>query len=196
MSSFNRAQIAEEQSKIKFLSEELTLEHALFHLEDHTLLRGSLAAFELDASVFERRAQAFHDLFDDDNLLPVVSGAMLAAGDYSRRVNHRFSKTRVGSNMAQWRDDILTGSGRERLATVRDALGPPPDIAAERESDVRTALDSYTNAWLMDVESENKFDWRWYFVRYKIMRDGRSGIYAPRNEFAQLQRVHARQEKR
>ena len=178
VSSFNRAQIAEEQSKIKFLNEEPALERALFHLEDHNLLRGSLAAFELDASVFERRAQAFHDLFDDANLLPVLSGALLAAGDYSRRVNHRFSKLGSGSNIAQWREDILTGSSRERLETVRDALGDILDIVAERESDVRTALESFANAWLTDAEAANALDWRWYFVRYKVMRDGRSGIYA------------------
>ena len=178
VSGFNRAQIAEEQSKIKFLNEEPTLERALFHLEDHTVLRGSPAAFELDASVFERRAQAFHDMFDDANLLPVVSGALLAAGDYSRRVNHRFSKLGSGSNMAQWRDDILTGSSRERLKHVRDALGHLLDIVAERESDVRTVLESFTKAWLTQREAANDLDWRWYFVRYKIMRDGRSGIYA------------------
>ena len=177
-SRFNQAQVADEQRKIKFLNEEPTLESTLFHLEDHDLLRGSLAAFELNALVFERRARAFHKLFNDDNLLPVVSGALLAAGDYSRRPNHRSSKLGSSSNMSQWRDDIFTGSSRERLATVRDALGQILDIVAERTSDVRTALESFRKVWLTDAESENTLDWRWYFVRYEIMREGYSGIYA------------------
>ena len=177
VSSFNRAQVADEQLKIKFLNNEPTLERALFHLEDHTLLRGSLAAFKLDALVFERRARAFHELFNDADLLPVLTGALLAAGDYSRRPNHRSSKLGSGFSLSQWRDDILTGSSRERLATVCDALGHVLDIVAERKSDVRMALESFTKVWLTDVESENTLSWRWYFVRYEIMREGRSGIY-------------------
>ena len=178
VSSFNRAQVAEEQLKIKFLNDEPTLERTLFHLEDHTLLRGSLAAFEFDALVFERRARAFHELFDDANLLPVITGALLAADDYSRPLNHRFSKLGSGSNMSQWREDILTGSSRERLATVRDTLGHLLDFVTERRSEVRTALESFTKAWLKDAEATNALDWRWYFVRYAKMREGRSGIYA------------------
>ncbi len=177
-SSFNRAQVGDEQLKIKFLNEEPTLERTLFHLEDHTLLRGSLVALKLDAGVFERRARAFHELFKDADLLPVLTGALLAAGDYSRRPNHRSLKLGSGSNMSQWRDDIFTGSSRERLTTVRDALGHILDIVAERTSDVRTALESFRKVWLTDAESENTLNWRWYFVRYNIMREGYSGIYA------------------
>ena len=76
VSDFNRAQVTDEQMKVKFINEEPSLERILFRLEDHTLLRGSLAAFELNALVFERRARAFHDLFDDTNLLPVLTGAL------------------------------------------------------------------------------------------------------------------------
>ncbi len=178
VSSFNRAQVAEELLKIEFLNEEPTLERILFHLEDHTLLRGSLAAFEFDTVVFERRARAFHDLFDDRKLLPVLTGALLAAGDYSDRTKNRFLKLGSSSSMSQWREDILTGPSRGRLATVRDALGRLLDFIAVRESDVRTALETYTKDWLKDWEAANALDWRWYFVRYATMREGRSGIYA------------------
>jgi hypothetical protein len=178
VTSFNQAQVADEQLKVEFLSHAPDLERALFHLEDHPLLRGSLAAFELDASVFERRARAFHELFADPTVLPVLTGALLAAGDYSRRVNHRFSKLGSGSNMSQWREEILTGSSRAHLADVRDALGRLLDTVAEREGDVRSVLETFTRAWLDGVDASNGLDWRWYFVRYAEMRSGRSGIYA------------------
>ena len=182
VSSFNKAQVYDEKLKIGFLSDEPTLERALFHLEDHPLLRGSLAAFDLDALVFERRAQAFHELFDDANPLPVINGALLASGDYSRQLSHRMSKLGSGSQERQWREDILTGSSRDdHLATVRDVLGRLLDVVAERGGDVHTALTSFTEAWLKDKEAkkaENGLDWRWYFVRYEEMRAGRSGIYA------------------
>ena len=177
VSSFNRAQVADEQLKIKLLNEDPTLERALFHLEDHTLLRGSLASFELDASLF-KRARAFHELFDDANLLPVINGALLAAGDYSRRVNRRMVKLGSGSHKMQWREDILTGSSREGLTNVRDALGRLLDVVADREGDMQTALTSFTDAWLENMDAANGLGWRWYFVRYAEMRAGRSGIYA------------------
>ena len=178
VSSFNQAQVADEQLKIEFLSKAPLLERALFHLEDHPLLRGSLAVFELDASVFERRARAFHELFSDPTVLPVLTGALLAAGDYSRCANHRFSKLGSSSNMSQWREEILTGSSRAHLADVRTALRRLLDTVAEREGDVRSALETFKKAWLDGVDAANGLDWRWYFVRYPEMRAGRSGIYA------------------
>ncbi|MCY3581330.1 MAG: DUF262 domain-containing protein, partial [Chloroflexi bacterium] len=184
VSNFNGLQVGNEQRKFEFLSKNPTLEGALFRLEDHDLLRGSLAAFEpLDASVFERRARAFHELFDDANLLLDFTGALLAAGDYSR-VKHGKSMLGSGSNMRQWREEIFTGYSRERLvslATVRPALVHILDIVAEQKGDVQAALRSFTKAWLEDKEAEkaaNGLDWRWYFVRYEEMRKGHSGIYA------------------
>ena len=178
VSSFNQAQVTDEELKVEFLNQAPHLEHVLFHLEDHPLLRGSLAVFDLDPSIFERRARAFDELFADTAVLPVLTGALLAAGDYSRRANHRFSKLGSSSNMTQWREEILTGATRAHLADVRDALGRLLDAIAEREGDVPSALEAFTNAWLDSVDAANGLDWRWYFVRYAEMRSGRSGIYA------------------
>lgn len=178
VTSFNQAQVADEELKVEFLSRAPLLERARFHLEDHPLLRGSLAVFELDASMFERRARAFHELFADATVLLALTGALLAAGDYSRRANHRFSQLGSGSNMTQWREEILTGASRAHLAGVRDALGRLLDTVAEREGDVRSALETFTQSWLDDVDAAKGLDWRWYFVRYPEMRAGRSGIYA------------------
>ncbi|WP_437611909.1 DUF262 domain-containing protein [Sorangium sp. So ce834] len=178
VSSFNQAQVTDEQLKVEMLSKAPTLERHLFHLEDHPLLRGCLAAFELDATVFERRARAFHELFAESGLLPVLSGALLAAGDYSRRVNHRFLQLGSVSNVSQWREKILTGASRAHLVGVRDALGRLLDAVVERDGDVRSALESFTNRWLKSQDDANGLDWRWYFVRYPEMRAGQSGIYA------------------
>lgn len=182
VSSFNQAQVADEELKGEFLSQAPHLERVLFHLEDHHLLRGALAVFELDPSAFERRARAFHELFADAAVLPVLTGALLAAGDYSRRANHRFSKLGSGSNMTQWREEILTGATRAHLADVRGALGRLLDAVAEREGEVRSALEDFTKTWLDGVDAASGLDWRWYFVRYPEMRAGRSGIYASGTE--------------
>lgn len=178
VSGFNQAQVADEQLKVDFLSKAPDLKHILFHLEDHDLLRGSLAVLELDNLVFENRARAFHDLFANEAVLPALTGALLAAGDYSRCVNHRFLILGSGSDMSQWRKDILTGTSRRDLADVRDALGRLLDAVAKRTGDVHSVLESFTNDWLRSIEAANGLNWRWYFVRYPAMREGRSGTYA------------------
>ncbi|HWA24360.1 MAG TPA: DUF262 domain-containing protein [Lacunisphaera sp.] len=177
-SSFNQAQVADERLKIDFLGKSPALEQHVFHLEDHPLLRGCLAVFELDATIFERRAQAFHALFAAPTLLPSITAALLAAGDYSQRINHRFRQLGSGSEPSQWREEILTGSSRAHLSHVREALGHLLDAVAELEGDLQAALASFTRDWLSSRDTEAGLDWRWYFVRYAEMRAGRSGIYA------------------
>jgi hypothetical protein len=175
--AFNQAQVADEKLKAEMLAKAPSLKHCLFHLEDHPLLRGCLAAFDLDVTTFEPRARAFHELFTEANLLP-LTGALLAAGDYSLRTNHRF--VQLGSSVAgvQWRDEILTGSSRAHLAGVRLALGRLLDVIAAHKGDVQSALATFTQDWLDNVDYTNGLDWRWYFVRYPEMRAGSSGRYA------------------
>lgn len=175
--TFNQAQVADEKLKAELLEKAPALERALFHLEDHPLLRGGLAAFDLDVTKLERRARAFHELFAEANL-SLLTGALLAAGDYSQRINHRFLLLGSSVDLAQWREEILTGSSRAHLAGVRDALGRILDVVATREEDVRSTLIAFTQAWLENTDHAKGLDWRWYFVRYPEMREGRSGIYA------------------
>ena len=105
---------------------------------------------------------------------------MLAAGDYSRRLNPRFLQFGSGSNLAPWRD-LLTGASRAQLAGTREVLGRLLDAVAECDGDVRSALESFTSRWLETKVEASGLDWRWYFVKYPKMREGRSGIYTGAN---------------
>lgn len=178
IAAFNQAQVADEKRKRAMLGEVPALAHDLFRLEDHPLLRGALAAFELEPVVFAQRARAFHEMFADASLLPILTGAMLAAGDYARRINHRFVKLGSGISRTQWREEILTGAGRVELAGVRSALGAVLDAVAGRTGDIGPALEAFTGNWLARHDCARAYDWRWYLVRYPVMRTGRSGIYA------------------
>ncbi|ADC63222.1 DUF262 domain-containing protein [Allochromatium vinosum] len=177
--SFNQAQVADEQLKVQFLEQTPDLKDVLFRLEDHTLLRGALAAFEFDATVFEKLANAFHAVFATPAVLPVLTGALLAAGDYSRRIDlNRFSKFGSGVILAQWRTEILTGSSRAVLTPIRRSLGHLLDVVAQGNGDVVLALKDFTQNWLNNFDAAQGLDWRWYFVKYPEMRAGRSGVYA------------------
>jgi len=178
IASFNQAQVSDEKLKADLLKTAPELELHVFELEDHPLLRGCLAAFELDPVMFEQRARSFHELFANKNVLPVLTGALLAAGDYSLRSKLRFTQLGSGSELSQWREEILTGSSRARLAGVRGAFGHLLDDLANRKGDIMSALELFQKAWLEDQDERGGLDWRWYFVRYQEMRAGRSGIYA------------------
>jgi hypothetical protein len=180
VSAFNQAQVADERLKAELLARSPGLERSLFHLEDHPVLRGCLAAFELDETVFERRAGTFHQLFADPACLPFLTGALLSTGDYSRQLNHRVSQLGSGSNLAPWRE-LLAGAGRSHLATTRDVLGRLLDAVAEANGSLQSSLDSIQNNWLDATVHGNGLGWRWYLVKYPTMREGRSGIYVGSN---------------
>jgi len=175
VTAFNQAQVADERLKAAFLEEHPELTPTLLRLEDHHLLRGCLAAFELDASVFEQRARAFHKIFADSSDLPSLTGALLATGDYSRRLDPRSFQFGSSWTHAPWRD-LLTGAARPQLATTREVLGRVLDAIVHAVT-VREGLDSITNQWLATKVEAEGLDWRWYFVKYKVMREGSSGIY-------------------
>ncbi len=177
ITSFKQAQVAEERLKVDLLVQEPALACPLFHLEDHRILHGCLAAFELDGGVFERRAQAFHRVFStEDQQLPLLTGALLAAGDYYRPLNRRFLQFGAVNNDNPWRI-LLAESDRDDLAATRQALGILLDAVAEHPGDVRSALEGFTQRWLGNKVAAAGLDWRWYFVKYVQMREGSSGIY-------------------
>lgn len=178
--AFNRAQVEDERLKAELLARAPALKRALFRLEDHPVLRGCLAAFELDAPVFDRRASAFHKVFSDPECFPSLTGALLATGDYSRPLNHRASQFGSGSNLAPWRE-LLTGAGRSHLAATRDVLGRLLDAIAQAHGSIQSALGAIQKEWLGSTDDSKGLEWRWYFVKYPAMREGRSGIYVGAN---------------
>lgn len=171
---FNQSQVAEERSKREFLAEFPSLERSFFQLEDHALLRGSLGAFELDATVFEARALAFHRLFKKENLI-ALTGALLAVGDYSRP-----GSLRLGSSVefVRWRDEILAGVHKSQLSGIRHCLGVVLDYLSAHGGEPREVLTEFAEKWLQSIDPSTGLDWRWYLVRYPVMRAGSSGLYA------------------
>jgi hypothetical protein len=180
VSALNQSQVADERLKTQLLATSPELERPLHHLEDHSVLRGCLAAFELDASVFARRAGAFHRLFADLGYLRPLTGALLAVGDYSRQPGNRAFQFGSGSNLAPWRE-LLTGAGRSHLGETRKVLGRLLDRVAQANGDPREVLEAIQTEWLEATDASAGLGWRWYFVKYAAMREGSSGIYVGSN---------------
>lgn len=177
VATFNQAQVADERLKETLLGRHPEIETSLYQLEDHPLLRGCLAAFDLDAAVFQTRALAFHRLFSDRDQLPAITGALLSTGNFARQLNPRFFLLGSSSNYAPWRD-LLTGVGRTHQGGLRAVLGRFLDEVAHTNDALNDCLAVIRTKWLDQQEVSPAFDWRYYFVKYPAMREGRSGIYA------------------
>jgi Protein of unknown function DUF262 len=102
LATFNTNQVNEEKAKRDLRSGPPELGSAVDRLEDHPILRGTLAAFELDASIVDR-AQAFEPVFEFEHW-PTLTGALLATGEYQRDYpnsdHHRFGSTHHGERVA------------------------------------------------------------------------------------------------
>lgn len=173
--AFNRAQIEDEQLKRAFLEEHPELAEALFRLEDHSLLRGSLHAFTLDAATFEQHAAAFASLMKGTGQWLGLTGALLASGDYGRHLNNRDLQLGSASNTEPWRY-LLTGTTRAGLRNTAQALAAVLDAVS-----AGTSTTQVRETFLNERAAARRFDWRYYLVRYDTMREGPSGIYASVN---------------
>ena len=179
--SFNQAQVANENDKAALLAEHPTLKGPLYSLEDQRLLRGCLAAFELDPtgnpSLITQRADAFYTLFNTSACWPQLTGALLALGDYSRKdprwTGYSFCDFGAPRSEKVWRD-LFKGRPEQRLSS---ALMNLLDQVAENHHDL-TCLETIQEEFLNQCQQNSVLDWRYYLVKYPAMREGASGRYA------------------
>jgi Protein of unknown function DUF262 len=182
LNTFNDRQITEEELKEKLLSRHSghpDLQEALHCLEDHGLLRGCLASFDLnmDADTFIRRAELFHQIFSADVNQPYIKigAALLASGDYSQhpRRDDRFQfgspdRTRVWLELLTGNDIANT---KKALMKMLDDYGNAAGASVEER--LQAVVDDYLDRQL----KARNLDWRYYLVKYPEMRFGLSGIY-------------------
>ena len=120
--TFNQNQVADEHAKQEFLAQHPELEPAVEALEDHPILRGTLAAFDLDAATVAARAAAFEAAFAPEHW-PALTGALLAIGEYQRDYPdwdyHLFGSPTTES---VWRTVLVDRGDRASLARTRAVL--------------------------------------------------------------------------
>lgn len=172
-------QVEDERYKTELLDAEPGLTESMCRLEDHSILRGTLSAFELDTSVFERRADAFVVAFAEPDQWIRLTGALLATGDY-QQLRRYWQSWRFGSSApdreAIWRD-LLTDLTREDATNTREVLGTFLDGFVESGRDLADYCDQVMTDFLADREERLHLDWRYYLVKYPSMRSGASGLY-------------------
>jgi hypothetical protein len=176
---FSGNQVEDERRKQKFLNASPELADALFRLEDHPILRGTLSAFELDSDNFRHRAEAFETAFGHAAHWQELTGALLATGDYQRR-RPKSSAWQFGTSSAGqegvWRY-LLAETTFDALSATRAVLGEFLDGLVASGSDAPEHFETVMGEWLAERETAEVFDWRYYLVKYSSMRAGATGIY-------------------
>jgi hypothetical protein len=176
---FSGNQVEDERRKKRFLDASPELADALFRLEDHPILRGTLSAFDFNSDTFRQRAEAFEAVFEDRRQWLGLTGALLTFGDYQRQ-RPGSSAWQLGTssrdNETVWRY-LLTGTTRQSLSSTRTVLGDLLDGLAGTDGDVGEYFEAVTDTWLSEREDSKIFDWRYYLVKYPSMRTGATGIY-------------------
>ncbi len=149
---------------------------ALFRLEDHPLLRGSLQAFELDADTFARRAAAFESLW------PRRTAGATSPAPCSPPATTRGAATTAICSSAPRR--IANRGGTCSPEHLARTCGEPPRLSArcstlslQGRHRASPCGKSGERSSARERRTEN-FDWRYYLVRYRRDAQGASGIYA------------------
>lgn len=181
LKSFNRAQVEEESSKASFLSANRSVElgETMCRLEDHDLLRGNLAMFDLnvDERVFIRRARAFGAIFSGKTSYEQVSQALLACGDYSQKIAADRFQFASPSLASVWRD-LFVARSRPGVDNTKATLTKLLDaVHDEGLVDIEPALRKISEDYLREAVASKKYDWRYYMTKYPAMRSGKSGIF-------------------
>jgi hypothetical protein len=175
--TFNQNQVVDERSKQEFIDEHPEREPAVQRLEDQSILRGTLAAFDLDVATIAPRAAAFEEAFAPEHW-PALTGALLATGEYQQDFAdsdyHLFGSPRTES---VWRAVLVARGDRATLARTRGVLATFLDTLAASEDPVGMQLGAIADKFVEDRVARAELDWRYYLVRYPWMREGNSGIY-------------------
>lgn len=184
--TYNKRQVDEERCKADFLAQRPGhpgLRETLHRLEDHDLLRGCLAAFDLDvdAATFAGRAGLFLEVFTEDGNPPFkeVSAALLACGDYSRKTSEgRYQFGSPSPDLSSiWRQLLANPAGADFARTSRALLKMLDTLAATAGASIPARLQAIANGYLAGQEAAKRFDWRYYLIKYSTMRAGYSGLY-------------------
>lgn len=165
--------VADEAHKWKVMDDSPAVTNAIHEIEDSSLLRGRIQAFDLEPRKLTSRASAFSAV-RDASLRDLLGAALLTKGDYSRRVKWGDTVRQLGSSAKDdsWMDLLTTGK-REELAFVRDPLRALLDDVTQRMAaglDVGSALEEIRTEWLATEEAEQRFTWRFYLARYSGAR--------------------------
>ncbi len=170
---FNKRQIDEEAIKQQFIRDNIHLITPLYKLEDHHLLQGCLAIFELNDEI-EKNSAIFRSIFKQQCDYDLISRALLTFGDYSQSYDWR---RRLGNrNNSVWRELLTPSQRRGEFLNTKDVLSQfcafqIQNSQCEPGNIVSTFLESF------EINTDLPKDWIYYYIRNSEFRHNEDGFY-------------------
>jgi len=166
---YNVRQKEEERKKIEWLIDNAEKEDELYHLEDHSLLKGCVSIVDLNSS---SNFKKFRLLFNNCNK-DLINRILLTIGDYSQFISWRFQ---LGAkyNESVWFDifhPTKQRSGFEDTFKILNNLLSNLEESNINDEFIEKCIDSYLE------NKETPKEWSYYFIKYNPMRQGNFGMY-------------------
>lgn len=166
---YNVRQKEEERKKIEWLINNAEKEDELYHLEDHSLLKGCVSIVDLNNN---SNFKKFRLLFNNCNK-DLINKVLLTTGDYSQFISWRF-QFGARYNESVWFDlfhPTKQRSGFEDTFMILNNLLSTLDESNINDEFIEKSIDTYLE------NKEIPKDWSYYLVKYNSMRHGNFGMY-------------------
>lgn len=169
--NFNVNQITEEKEKLIWTEMYPDQAETLFALEDHELLDGQISILGIDHIDYAAR---FASLFSCDRKL--VDRVMMTIGFYGQSSKSYKWRYQLGSanNNDGWRELFHKGANDGFEKTSKVLI----ELLAKSETFTNEMLQSMINSFLSACETESRFPWEYYYVKYDAFRPYTYGKYA------------------
>lgn len=172
-SKFNSTQTKEEQEKELFIGSHPELKEAIYKLEDHFLLQGCIAIFNLTEDLNDYQ-NSFCQIFNDNCDYEVISSALLTFGDYSQQYSWR---RRFGNrNKAVWRELFTPSQRRLDFQATKNVLHKLLfHIITNPDSTLQEIIDNYLDSFEKQLDKSKAGEY--YYIKYKEFRKNEDGYY-------------------
>lgn len=167
--NLNPNQLAEEALKIIWVENNPDKAEALFELEDHDLLQGQIGIIGLEHTEYFLRFQSLFSCKAD-----LIDCALMSIGNYGQKEKNGW-RYQLGSKkiMKAWRN-LFHKSGNDGFERTKVVL---LELLSRADSFTDEFLSGIINTYINDCETNNNYEWRYYYIKYDLFRPGSFGKY-------------------
>ncbi|AHM57716.1 hypothetical protein EAL2_808p02110 (plasmid) [Peptoclostridium acidaminophilum DSM 3953] len=167
--NLNVVQLAEEALKIIWIENNPEKADSLFELEDHDLLQGQISIVGLEHPEYFLRFQSLFSCKWD-----LVDCTLMSIGNYGQREKNGW-RHQLGSkkNMKAWRN-LFHKSSNDGFERTKDVL---VELLSRSDSFNDELLSSIIKTYIDECETNNNYEWRYYYIKYDLFRPGSFGKY-------------------
>ncbi len=166
--NLNLNQLGEEAIKITWVENNPDKAETLFELEDHDLLQGQISIVGLDHPEYFSRFRSVFSCKAD-----LVDCALMSIGGYGQREKKWRYQLGSKKNMKAWRN-LFHKSSNDGFERTKDAL---TNLLSRADSFTDELLSIIINTYINECETNNNYEWRYYYIKYDLFRPGSFGKY-------------------